>query len=288
MNKIEVICRMLKEYNEDFKSEMVLKELSDMLALIGVNFDDFDLEKAQFSKPPYEPTMLLEEDDKSLKIYQYGSNRLHIDYVDNNREFKTFSVIHNDKIFARVIGNVIHTEKGDYIYHLCSHRNYYGKSFINDGRFDITYSAIQHIPGRSSIKYYSSEALKSGVDEYELIEYVIPSNYSIDDLVKLMRMFETHPKEVSNFIKQSKQNDRVFKKINYISYDSRRDYWYKDGKMHLLLKPNYLTLSIESSNNGEIYEITKEDIEYFKQFDDIDLDIFIPWTEKKKALAKRL
>lgn len=288
MNKIEVICRMLKEYNGDFASDIVQKELKDMLNVVGANLDYFDLDNVKYSEAPYDPEMVLSSDNKLLRIYRYGMNRYCIDYVDDKKEVKTFSVIHNDKIFARVIGNVIHTEKGDYIYHLCSHRNYYGESFINDGRFDITYSAIQHTPGRSSVKYCSSEALKSGVDEYELIEYVIPSNYSIDDLVKLMRMFETHPKEVSNFIKQSKQNDRVFKKINYISYDSRRDYWYKDGKMHLLLKPNYLTLSIESSNNSEIYEITKEDIEYFKQFDDIDLDIFIPWTEKKKALAKRL
>ena len=288
MNKIEVICKMLKEYNGDFASDIVQKELKDMLNVVGVNFDDFDLEKAQFSKPPYEPTMLLEEDDKSLKIYQYGSNRLHIDYVDNNREYKTFSVIHNDKIFARVIGDIVHTKNGDYIYHLHNCRNYFGESFINDGRFDVMYSAVQHTLGRAHLKEYSSESLKSGTGDNELIEFVMPSNYTMEDLIKFIRMFESHPKEVSEFIKGFKIESNKCRKVNYLAYDSNRDYWYRDGKLHLLLKPNSATLSTDSSRNGEIYEMNDQDIEYFKQFDDIDLDIFIPWTEKKKALAKRL
>jgi len=276
MEKILIIINKIKSLISsielDLSNEKVINELINQIKIIGLDLNDLiNWYSCVVLKNNNIQTVAFIKDKKRLEIY--WNEGYHIDYIDENKEIKsTFNLSKINDLSLRKVMVLVHCEK-DYLFNIENDFNFYGQAF-SDG-LGVMNTSIRCFDEKIDLNDAGFEH-----SNFNNIDFVIPSNYSIDDLIKLIRIFEKNPSITMQHINEIMNNSDIAKTINYVSYNASRDFKFSNGKYHIDL--HTLPISQATTNGGKIYEVDEKDLEYFRKSKIIDYDQFTPWRYQKE------
>lgn len=272
VNKIKTLIFELNCCEED-----VINELINQIKIIGLDINDLiNWHSKVILKNNITQALIFINDKKRLEIYY--NQGYHVDYYDDIKEIKsTFNISQKDNLYLRKIKVLMHSEK-DYLFSIENDSNFYGETFKN--KSGVMNTLIRCFDKKIDLK---DEDVKYSV--FDNIQFVILGNYTIEDLIKLIRIFELNPNIVMQHIKEIMTNSCVGKEVKYISYNEGRDFKFSNGKYHLDI--HTLPISIATQNGGKVYEVEECDLEYFEKSSIVDYEQFTPWRYGKERNVKR-
>lgn len=280
MQNIEIIInKIIRSMPSDgikFNIENAKEELKNQLKIIGVDIEDL-IEWNSFiickNNDYHTLKFVLKNGNRKIEIY--FKDNYHVNYHDEFKEIKSeFCLDENDKLFSRNIVFLLHLDK-DYLLNIKNDYNFYGKTFNAGNQSSVMSVVIRCFDERVALNSYNDE--KRSI--YQNIEFVLPSNYLIDDLIKLIRLYEKNAKIAIECIEECLNNKNISNEIRYISYN---DLNFKpiDGKYYLDIKT--LPISIATKYGGKVYEIDENDFLYFDNLSIIDYEQLNSWRKTKK------
>lgn len=193
-----------------------------------------------------------------------------IEYECIDRKITSMAKLINNELYSYSIGDLEHTTSGDYLFYMREKDNMY----LDSVKGNTILMSIYHFADyQNSINQFKL----MGVSDSNKVEFVSHNNYQVETFSKLISYFQQDP----NMVMQMVKNPNISKTINYLSYNSDYSFTYNDGEYHLnLSKPH----SLESATyrNGEVYEVTDVDVEYFKKIEKFDFSEFYGWAKSKR------
>lgn len=242
--RIDMIFDKLKKINEfNFlrgEREVLEKELNNLFQISNVNLDDFNLNDYSVKRGDNKLNKLIfNSENKNLEVYYDGRYNIH--YKDDDKDVTAlFSLDKNYMPNDRGILYLKHSNNGDYLYYSYNSKKFRGESFVNDGMFDVMYSSVWHYD--NEFKGFDNGKLFDGLTD--LKEFVVPSNYSVSDLSKVIYYFDKNPQLFMDTLNYFPHN------VNYISYDGEKVN--KNGSIY------------KSMQDSLIYEMGDNDLDYIK------------------------
>jgi len=193
-----------------------------------------------------------------------------IEYECTERKITSMAKLINNELYSYSIGDLEHTTSGDYLFYMREKDNMY----LDSVKGNTILMSIYHFADyQDSIDQFKL----MGVSDSNKVEFVSHNNYQVETFSKLISYFQQDP----NMVMQMVKNPNISKTINYLSYNSDYSFTYNDGEYHLnLSKPH----SLESATyrNGEVYEVTDADVEYFKKIEKLNVPEFYGWAKSKR------
>ena len=282
VNTAEKICTIIKEYLPKYVKTVgednFIEKISELLKKNNLNIDDLLFVNPIKETNSHGENIIVFTNNGQKLCIAVGEGIINcgilcyitFEYECSERKITSMAKLINNDWYGYSIGDLEHTTNGDYLFYMRGKDNMY----LDSVKGDTILMSIYHFENyQDSIDQFKL----MGVDNSNKVEFVSSNNYKIETFSKLISYFQQNPSKVMQMIKSS----NIGKRINYLSYDSNYDFIYKDGEYHLILIKPY-SLDSATNRNGEVFEVTDADIEYFKKFENFDLPEFRKWAKSKR------